>query len=105
MIYSIYFEFIFWIRKCDVETECPNYDKGSDDEKKKRNLISLKMINLEVDVDYTKELMEGKVSNGIDETESVNEVEKSEDISASVEVKKGEKEHRYSRVYGPSILN
>ena len=62
--------------------------------------------NLEVDVDYTKELVEGKVSNGIDETESVNEVEKSEEkseeISASVEVKKGEKEET-SEV--PSTIN
>ena len=51
--------------------------------------------NLEVDIDYTKELMEEEeVSGSVEvsnETESVSEVEKSEDISESVEVKEGEK--------------
>lgn len=50
---KVYFEFIFWIKNCE-EADCPNPNKGSDDEKNKDNLLSLKMINLEVDVDNLK---------------------------------------------------
>ena len=63
--------------------------------------------NLEVDIDYTKEVMkEEEVSGSVEvsnETESVSELEKSEDISESVEVKEGEKKQVSDPSFSPIL--